>query len=193
MKNIAIVLFACLINFTAFAQKKAATAQKKATTVQNKAAVANKKADAAQKKIDEATASFDKELQGTWKLNEVINDRVYINLVKKQITYPEAIEKEHTPEQRASIEAYKSTYLTRVAASTIVFKGKSVSYYILGDKQTGTYTLKQKGDGYIADIVSSDGSIESIGLTIKDNILNAAKAIKGTDNQMVFIKYVPRK
>ena len=185
MKNIAIVLFACLINFTAFAQKKATAAKPKTT-------VTEKKAGPDQKKIDEATANFDKTLQGTWKLNEITSENMYVNATRKEVKFSEEAEKERTADQRKAFEDYKKTYLIKVSASNIVFDGKNISYYLVGSPKKGTYTLKKQGEAYVADITLSDGSKDTMQVLVKDNALNVAKNLNGSDVKLAFVKFIPK-
>jgi len=195
MKNIAFILLACLLSFTTFAQKKTATTKTKTTTAKSKTAVATKKADPeAQKKIDEATAAFDKELQATWKLNEMTVDGTYINATKKIMTIPEETEKLLTAEQRKTFDSQKPMYITKASASSVTFNGKDIAYIINNTPKKGTYTLKPKGDSYVADIVLSDGTKETMDIvSVKNNMLSVVQTIKTYKAEMVFVKIVPRK
>ncbi|KGO85297.1 hypothetical protein Q765_16880 [Flavobacterium rivuli WB 3.3-2 = DSM 21788] len=194
MKNISLILIACLISFTTFAQKKTTAAKPKTTIAKSKTAVVQKKEVPNQKKIDEATAAFDKELQGTWKMNEMTTGDTYINATKKIIKFSGDLEKEMTPENRAKIEANKSSYITKVSSSSAIFNGKDVTYYIAGVTKRGTYTLSPQGSAYTANIVLADGSKDIMaGLTIKDNTLYVTQTIKTYKTEMVFVKIVPRK
>lgn len=187
MKNIAILIFACLINITAFAQKKA-------TAAKPKTAVAQTKEDPNQKKIDEATAAFDKELQATWKLNEMTVDGTYINATKKIMTIPEETEKLLTAEQRKTFDSQKPMYITKASASSVTFNGKDIAYIINNTPKKGTYTLKPKGDIYVADITLSDSTKETMDIiSIKNNMLSIVQTIKTYKTEMVFVKIVPRK
>ena len=193
MKNIAFILFACLLSFTTFAQKKTTTTKQKTTTAKSKTAVTTKKADPeAQKKIDEATAAFDKELQGTWKLNEITSENMYVNATTKEMKFSDESEKDRTEEQRKASQEYNKVYLMKVAASSVIFDGKNISYYLVGSSKKGTYILKKNGEVYNVDITLSDGTKDAMEVSIKGRALNAAKKLNGNDLKLAFVKFIPK-